>query len=144
MWLRNWILFERVQHCLGAPLRWRPGVNCPCCPLPVGGTELQYTNNHLHAWNPSWWITLQSASLGGSNTLFFVTIGCYCFTNLGFFFRQTICNTIWKLISLVPRPLPFFVLRFSFSIIHGSSSASVYYTEQKTKNKKTGEAWERG
>ena len=44
-------------------------------------------------------------------------------------------------ISLVPRPPPFFVLRFVFSIIHGSgrhSSASVYYTEHKPKNKKRG------
>ena len=33
--------------------------------------------------------------------------------------------------SLVPRPPPFFVLRFSFSIIHGSGRA-----------RKTGKAWE--
>ena len=34
------------------------------------------------------------------------------------------------LISLVPRPPPFFVLRFAFSF--------VYYTERKPKNKKNG------
>ena len=33
----KWILFEQVRHCLGAPLHWGPGANCPCC-LPVGGT----------------------------------------------------------------------------------------------------------
>ena len=43
-------------------------------------------------------------------------------------------------ISLAPRPPLFFVLQFAFSIIHGSgsSSASVYYTEWKPKNKKWG------
>ena len=34
-------------------------------------------------------------------------------------------------ISLVPRPTPFFVLRFAFSIIHGGGRA-----------RKTGKAWE--
>ena len=38
--------------------------------------------------------------------------------------------------SLVPRPPPFFVLRFAFSIIHGSGRAR--YTERKPKNKKRG------
>ena len=23
---------EQVRHCLGAPLHWEPGANCPCCP----------------------------------------------------------------------------------------------------------------
>ena len=56
--------------------------------------------------------------------------------------------------SLAPRLPPFFVLRFSISIIHGSRRAqlidssgrgqNVYYTGRKPKNKKTGEAWERG
>ena len=41
--------------------------------------------------------------------------------------------------SLVPRPPPFFVLRFAFSIIHGSG---LYWTQ--TEEQKTGEAWERG
>ena len=27
------LVFEQVQHCLGAPLYWGPGTNCPCCPL---------------------------------------------------------------------------------------------------------------
>ena len=40
--------------------------------------------------------------------------------------------------SLVPRPPPFFVLRFVFSIIHGSRRASVYYTERKPKEQKNG------
>ena len=55
--------------------------------------------------------------------------------------------------GLVPRPPKFFVLQFAFSIIHGSgralplpciilnanrSSASVYFTECKPKNKKWG------
>ena len=26
------ILFEQVRYCLGAPLPWEPGANCPCCP----------------------------------------------------------------------------------------------------------------
>ena len=26
------ILFEQVRYCLGAPLHWGPGANCPCCP----------------------------------------------------------------------------------------------------------------
>ena len=39
-------------------------------------------------------------------------------------------------LCLVPRPPPFFVLQFVFSIIHGSTS--VYYTEHKPKNKKRG------
>ena len=44
------------------------------------------------------------------------------------------------LYSLVPRPSPFFVLRFAFSIIHGSGRA-----QRKPKNrKKMWEAWERG
>ena len=34
------ILFEQVRHCLGPPLHWGPGANCPCCPPPppVGST----------------------------------------------------------------------------------------------------------
>ena len=53
-------------------------------------------------------------------------------------------------VSLVPRPTPFFVLRFAFSIIHGSRRAvfapfcfrvlHVYWTQ--TKEQKMGEAWE--
>ena len=42
--------------------------------------------------------------------------------------------------SLVPKPPPV----FAFSIIHTCSSTSVYYTERKPKNKKWGEARERG
>ena len=38
--------------------------------------------------------------------------------------------------SLVPRPPPFFVLQFPFSIIH--RSGVLYYTERKPKNKKRG------
>ena len=38
--------------------------------------------------------------------------------------------TLCSIISLVPRPPPFFVLRFAFSIIHGSGRA-----------RKTGKAW---
>ena len=51
--------------------------------------------------------------------------------------------------SLVPRPPPFFVLRFAFSIIHRSGRAwktfrfrVLYWTQ--TEEKKTGEARERG
>ena len=69
-------------------------------------------------------------------------------------------------VSLVPRPPPSFVLRFEFSILHGSrrhsekwgcciccnptprkapffavSSASVYYIQHKPKNKKRGRPW---
>ena len=48
----------------------------------------------------------------------------------------------FSITSLVPSPPPFFVLRFSFSIILGSgrapSSTSMYYTERKPKNKKRG------
>ena len=40
-------------------------------------------------------------------------------------------NKACTIISLVPRPLPFFVLRFAFSIIHGIGRA-----------RKTGKAWE--
>ena len=29
------LVFEQVQHCLGAPLYWGPGANCPCCPPPL-------------------------------------------------------------------------------------------------------------
>ena len=32
MWLTYRILFERVRHCLGAPLHLGPRANCPCCP----------------------------------------------------------------------------------------------------------------
>ena len=42
--------------------------------------------------------------------------------------------------SLVPRPPPFFVLRFAFSIIHWSGALPLSQTEEQ----KTGEAWERG
>ena len=28
------LVFEQVQHCLGPPLHWGPGANCPCCPPP--------------------------------------------------------------------------------------------------------------
>ena len=49
----------------------------------------------------------------------------------------SVIGNIHLVFSLVPRPPPFFVLRFAFSIIHGSrSSTSVYYTERKLKNKK--------
>ena len=49
------------------------------------------------------------------------------------------CNK-WTDCSLVPRPPPFFVLRFAFSIIHGSGSgrALFRYTELKLKKKKQG------
>ena len=47
-----------------------------------------------------------------------------------------------NLIALFPGLPHFFVVRFVFSIKHGSGT--VYYTERKPKNKKMGEAWERG
>ena len=34
------LVFERVQHCLGAPLQWGPGANCPCCPPPPSSALL--------------------------------------------------------------------------------------------------------
>jgi len=48
----------------------------------------------------------------------------------GFSGVSVYCSSLF-LTSLVPRPSPFFVLRFSFSIIHGSERA-----------RKTGKAWE--
>ena len=33
------ISFEQVQHCLGAPLQWGPGANCPCCPPPSAALD---------------------------------------------------------------------------------------------------------
>ena len=50
--------------------------------------------------------------------------------------KETITVSIYC--SLIPRPTPFFVLQFAFTIIHGSrhrSSASVYYVEHKLKTK---------
>ena len=52
--------------------------------------------------------------------------------------------------SLVPSPSPFFVLRFAFSIIHGSGRARSRALPlpciilNATEEQKTGEAWERG
>ena len=51
------------------------------------------------------------------------------FTQL--WFTQLWFTQLWLRASLVPRPPPFFVLRFSFSTIHGSGRA-----------RKTGKAWE--
>ena len=45
--------------------------------------------------------------------------------------------------NLVPKPPLFLAVRFVFNNYSGHSSASVYYTERKPKQK-TGEAWERG
>ena len=47
------LVFEQVQHCLGAPLHCGPGANCPCCPhlsaALAGGTgrkdSLPYLDN---------------------------------------------------------------------------------------------------
>ena len=49
------------------------------------------------------------------------------------------CN-VYTGTSLVPRPPPFFVLRFAFNIIHGSGI--IRNANQRTK--KPGKAWERG
>ena len=41
------LVFERVQHCLGAPLQWGPGANCPCCPPPSAALQPEIGRNIL-------------------------------------------------------------------------------------------------
>ena len=52
-------------------------------------------------------------------------------TRLGANLSELLTNPTMRKHSLIPRPIPFFVLRFAFNIIHGGGRA-----------RKTGKAWE--
>ena len=44
-------LFEQVLHCLGPPLHWGPGANCPCCPHPCWWHwRLCCMNQNIKTW----------------------------------------------------------------------------------------------
>ena len=48
--MMNPILFERVQHCLGAPSHWRPRTNCSCCPPLLAALFIQPIRCSIGEW----------------------------------------------------------------------------------------------
>ena len=63
------LVFEQVQHCLGAPLHWGPGANCPCCPPPPPpppSAALVYWSDTLLQFPLPLFRTASDGKLGGA------------------------------------------------------------------------------